>query len=332
MRTLVVGAGALGGLITARLLGAGIPVCLATRSAQAAEALRASGLRVSGVGGDLQVPAPQVAPLEAWSGFDLVVLATKARDAMDLAPELPGLLGPGGILLPIQNGSVALALAERLGTERVLGGLSNLGAARLAPGVVVQGNAGHLLVGEVDGGAGGRAQRVRDWLGQGVAVRVTSNFQGAVWSKLLVNCAGTTVGAVAGRTLRELMAVPRGREVFQAAYDEALAVGLASGAKPERMLVEPVPPGWNGRSVPGPAHDAWLATILQGYGDSRPSMLQDLERGRATEIDFINGYVVALGRRLSVATPVNEALVNAVRAVTCGQAAPGLALLETLRS
>ena len=92
----------------------------------------------------------------------------------------------------------------------------------------------------------------------------------------------------------------------------------------------PVPPGWNGRSVPGAAQDAWLAQVLQGYGDAKPSMLQDFERGRGTEIDYLNGHVVALGRQLGIPTPANAALVETVHAITRGQLAPGLGLLGTM--
>jgi 2-dehydropantoate 2-reductase len=107
METMVVGAGALGGIIGARLLAAGASVSLATRNATAAEEIKASGLRVTGIGGDLSTDAREVAPLAEYSvpgAFDLIVLATKAQDAIDVAPRLLRLLTPGGILLPIQNG------------------------------------------------------------------------------------------------------------------------------------------------------------------------------------------------------------------------------------
>jgi 2-dehydropantoate 2-reductase len=330
MRTLVVGVGALGGVIAARLHGAGAPVRLAARDAQAAARLRAAGLRVGGTGGAAAVDAPDVAPLGAYrpaDAFDLVVLATKAQDALAAAEQVAALLGPGGTLLPIQNGAVPRLLADRLGGEIVLGGLSNLGATMVAPGVYEQRNAGHLLIGELAGGDSERVRRVAAWLGQGVPVRTTGNVEGAIWSKLLLNCSVTTLGAVAGGTMRGYVRTPEGREAFDRAYDEALAVALASGARPERMLVDPVPPGWSGRSIPSAAHEAWLAGVLAGYGDVKPSMLQDLERGRPTEIDFINGHVVTLGRRLGVPTPVNGAIVEAVHALERRELTPAPALL-----
>ena len=335
MRTLIVGVGALGGVIAGRLRVSGAQVSLATRDPASAALLRASGLLVTGIGGSLSVGMPDVAGIDEYStrgSFDLVVLATKARDAISAAPRVAQLLGEAGTLLPIQNGTVSQILADQLGGERVLGGLSNLGATMTEPGQYEQRNHGHILIGELAGGESARVERVRRWLGRGVEVRVTTNLRGAAWSKLLLNCAVTTIGAVAGCAMRNYVSLPEGRDLFDRAYDEALSVALASGARPERMLVDPVPPGWNGRSVPSDAHEAWLAEVLKAYGDLKPSMLQDFERHRTTEVDFINGYVVSLGQRLNVATPANVAIGEAVHAISLGELAPDRTLLRRISS
>src|SRR6202035_4276527 len=110
MKTLIVGAGALGGIIGARLLAAGGAVSLATRNAKASEEIKASGLRVTGIGGDLSTEAGDVARLADYSvpgAFDLIILATKAQDAVEVAPSIVRLLAPKGTLLPIQNGGVS---------------------------------------------------------------------------------------------------------------------------------------------------------------------------------------------------------------------------------
>jgi len=333
MRTLIIGAGALGGLAGARLAATGARVRYAVRDEAAVTRLKAAGFQISGVGGPVAASAEDVAPLASYPAgldFDLVVLATKAQEAMEIAPRAARWLVPGGTLLPIQNGAVSRLLADRLGGDRVLGGLSNLGATLHAPGRIEQRNAGHLLVGELSGGISDRAERVRAWFGRGVEVRVTGNLAGAIWSKLLLNCSVTTLGAIAGRTMHEYVATPIGRTAFDRAYDEALSVALASGARPEPMMVEPVPPGWDGHAAAGAEHEAWLDRILLAYGDLKPSMLQDFERGRVTEIDFINGYVADLGRQLRVPTPVNAAIVETVHAIEQGRLSPSPALLEAL--
>jgi|SRR5579884_768903 len=335
MKTLIVGIGALGGIIAARLLAASSlvdssSVLLAARSADSAAALKTSGLHITGVGGSLSVNPANIEPLEHYSAekFDLIVLATKAHAAIEIAPQLAAMLSHEGTLLPIQNGGVSQMLANRFGAERVLGGLSNLGATMISPGNYEQRNAGHLLIGELEGGISKRAEQVAQWLGQGVQVRVTANMRGAIWSKLLLNCSVTTIGAVAGCTMRAYITLPAGRELFIKAYDEALSVALASGVQPERMIVDPLPPNWNGQSIPGKAYDAWLTQILDGYGDLKPSMLQDFEGGRTTEIDFINGYVVDLARKLGIAAPANTAIVEIVHAISRGELSPNPTLLE----
>jgi 2-dehydropantoate 2-reductase len=122
--------------------------------------------------------------------------------------------------------------------------------------------------------------------------------------------------------MREYIDRPEGRELFYRTYDEALSVALASGVRPEKMLVDPIPPGWNGRRPWGEAHDLWLVELLNAYGDLKASMLQDFERGRTTEIDFINGYVVDTARRFGVSTPVNTAIIETAQEITRGQSAP----------
>ena len=333
MKTPIVGTGALGGVIGAHLLAAGASVSLATRSATAAEEIKAFGLRVTGIGGDLSAEAEEVASLAEYSvpgTFDLIILATKAQDAIDAAPSLVRLLAPGGTLLPIQNGGVPLTLASRLGERYVLGGLSNLTATMLRPGQYEQTNAGYLLIGELPGGESDRSERVSRWLNRAVNVKLTPNFQGAVWSKLLLNCSVTSIGAIAGLTMRAYIDRPEGRELFSRTYDEALSVALASGVRPEKMLVDPIPPGWGAQNGSGEAYSLWLSEILTSYGDAKASMLQDFERRRTTEIAFINGYVVDTGRQFGVSAPVNTAIVETVHAITCGQSSPDPNLLSRI--
>ena len=323
MRTLIVGIGALGGTIATRAVSAGMPVWLATRTGESARALRASGLRVSGVGGTAAAGSVQAAVVADYRDqhFDLILLATKAHEALEIAPFLSTLLTPGGTLLCIQNGGVSQILSDRLGTL-VLGGVSNLGATMIEPGVYEQRNAGHLLIGEIAGGLSERTTRVAETLRRAIETRVTPNLRGAVWAKLLLNCSVTTIGAVAARTMRQYMTSSTGREVFRKIYDETLSVALASGTRPERMIVEPIPPRDD--------YDGWILQIIDSYGDVKPSMLQDFERGRRTEIDFINGYVAQLGRRLGVPVPMNAAMTELVHRIEQGEVKPDPARLDDL--
>jgi 2-dehydropantoate 2-reductase len=326
MRTLIVGIGALGGTIATRAASAGVPVWLATRTAESAAALRSSGLRVSGIGGEARASQVRVAALEEYADqFDLIVVATKAHEALEIAPFLAARLTPGGTLLCIQNGGVSQILSERLGSDVVLGGLSNLGATMVEPGIYEQKNAGHLLIGELAGGLSERAANVARTLSRAIETRVTANLRGAVWAKLLLNCSVTTIGAIAGRTMRQYISSFAGKEVFRSTYVEALSVAMEAGTRPERMIVEPIPPGWQGAE-----HEAWMDQIVAAYGDVKPSMLQDFQRRRRTEIDFINGYVAELGKQMGLPVAMNLAATEIVHRIEQGQLQPDPARIDDL--
>ncbi len=247
MQMLIVGIGALGGTIAARALRAGLPVRLAARNTESAEVLRRSGLRVSGIGGEVRADVIDIAAVEDYGKgdqFDLILLATKAQDTLEVAPRVLRLLAPGGVMLAIQNGGVARVLADGLGEDRILGGFSNLGATMVEPGVYEQKNAGHLVIGELAGGVSERIDRVARTLGRAIEVKASSNITGAIWSKLLINCSVTTLGALCSQTMRQYMETEAGKKVFRRTYEEALSVALAIGTQLERLAVDPIPPGW----------------------------------------------------------------------------------------
>jgi 2-dehydropantoate 2-reductase len=325
MQILIVGVGALGGTIAARAIGTGLPVRLAARNTASAVALRRSGLRVSGIGGEATIETADVAAIEDYkkgSQFDLILLATKAQDALEVAPQVLDLLAPGGVILPIQNGGVARVLADRLGEDKILGGFSNLGATMVEPGVYEQKNAGHLLIGELAGGVSERVGRIARVLGRAIEVRVTSNLTGAIWSKLLINCSVTTLGALCSQTMRQYTETEAGKKVFRRTYEEALSVALAIGTRLERLAVDPIPPGWASNVAVEKRYESWVEAIIAFYGDVKPSMLQDFERGRKTEVDFINGYVAALGHAAGVPVPMNAAITGLVHQIERGVLQP----------
>ena len=325
MRMLIVGIGALGGTIAARAIRTGLPVRLAARNTDSAEALRRSGLRVSGIGGKVRADAIDIAAVEDYGKadqFDLILLATKAQDALEVAPHVAGLLAPEGIMLPIQNGGVARVLADRLGEDKILGGFSNLGATMVEPGVYEKKNAGHLVIGELAGGISQRIDRVARTLGRAIEVKASSNITGAIWSKLLINCSVTTIGAICSQTMRQYMETKAGKKVFRRTYEEALSVALATGTRPERLAVDPIPPGWASNVAVEERYESWVEAMIAFYGDVKPSMLQDFERGRKTEIDFINGYVVTLGHASRVPVDMNTKITGLVRQIERGDLQP----------
>ena len=330
MKILIVGIGALGGLIAARLTAAAASVSLATRDAESAARLKVSGLRVTGVEAPLRSKQCGLPPLEAYDSyhrFDLIVLATKAHDAIEVASRSSRACSNRA---PFCYRSRMVACHRCLGTgsATACSAASRIWERRwrrracTSSATTAICSSGKLPVEKVSG----RSKSSDPW---GALSRCAQRiiFRGAVWSKLLVNCSVTTIGAIAGCTMREFINVANGKEIFNRTYDETLSIALALGARPERMFVDPIPPGWCGRSVASEAHDAWIGQLIKGYGDAKPSMLQDIQRGRPTEIDFINGYVVSVARRLGVPAPLNAMIVETVHSITAGKITPNPALL-----
>ena len=213
-------------------------------------------------------------------------------------------------------------LADGLGEDKILGGFSNLGVTMVEPGVFEQKNAGHLVTGELAGGVSERVERVARALGRAIEVKVSSNMSGAIWSKLLINCSVTTIGAFCSQTMGQYMETRAGKKVFRLTYEGALSVALATGTRPERPAVDPTPPGWASNVAVEEHYESWVEAMIAFYGDVKPSMLQDFERGRKTEIDFINGYVVTLGHAFGVPVPMNTRITGLVRQIERGDLQP----------
>src|SRR5262245_11716147 len=189
------------------------------------------------------------------------------------------------------------------------------------PGVYEQKNAGHLLIGELAGGVSERTERVARVLGRAIEVKVSSNLTGAIWSKLLINCSVTTLGALCSQTMRQYMETEAGKKVFRQPYEEELSVALAIGTRLGRLAVYPIPPGWP-INLAEEHYELWFDALIAFYGDVKPSMLQDFERGRKTEVDFINGYVVTLGDASAVPVHMNATITDLVHQIERGVLQP----------
>jgi 2-dehydropantoate 2-reductase len=145
-------------------------------------------------------------------------------------------------------------------------------------------------------------------------VRVSGNIRGQIWSKLLVNSTFTALSAVSGLRYAEVARHPGGRVASFGLWAEGVRVAEAEG-----IALEPVLDADPHELLDAAARDAALARIMAIAGNSRPSMLQDLEAGRLTEIDVINGGVTAHGRARGVATPLNDLAVELVHAMERGE-------------
>ena len=302
MKICVLGAGALGCAIGGTLAAAGTDVTLVNRSRAHVEAIEHGGLVLLGPEGERRVPVRAVPDCRGLAPMDLVIVLVKSFDTAAAIASASPLIGPQTAVMSLQNGmGHEDILAQAVGRERVLAGKTYVGGAFVAPGRVAAGVAGkHTVIGELDGTVRERTRRIAAELERaGLATEVSDDITGAMWDKLLVNVATGAVSGITRLAYGRLYAVPEIEECATAAVAEAMAVARALGVR--LKLREP--------------GDAWRLAA-QGLGpDFKASMLQSLEKGSRTEIDFINGAVVRGGARTGVPTPVNRTLVACIKGI-----------------
>lgn len=319
----VVGAGAIGGITAAFVSRAGWDVELVCKHERIVRACGARGLHISGVRGEHTIRVPAVRTLDELSGpKDVVLLATKATDLAEAAPALKPLLAPEGVVVSLQNGICEDALAAVLGRQQVVGCVTGWGATMHGPAELEMTSTGEFVVGELDRELRPRLEPIREMLGVVVPTRISRNIMGELYSKLIVNSCINSLGALSGLPLGKLLALRPAREIFLAIMREAMTVAAAMDLRVE--------PGGGGKlnfyefledrgRLADLRRHLMIRVIGFKYRRIRSSSLQSLERGRPTEIEFLNGYICAQGREHGVPTPVNDEVVALIKQIEEGK-------------
>ena len=301
MKVCVLGAGSLGSTIGGALAQAGNEVHFVGRQAHM-DAINAGGLTMVTPTGDQKAPVIGHITPDGIGPCDLVIVLCKAFDTAKTMEEGKELVGPDTVVMSLQNGLGAEdELCRVVGAEHVIGGKTYIGGMLLEPGRVQATIPGKkTYIGELDGTITDRVKAVGDAFEKaGMECIVSNNIMGVIWDKLLINVA---TGAVCGITR-----LPYG-DMYQeeklvatavAAVQEGMDVAHAAGVK---------------LTFDTPQESLELAREGLPY-DFKPSILQSLEKHRPTEVNVINGAVVAQGAKYGVPTPVNETLLACVTGI-----------------
>jgi 2-dehydropantoate 2-reductase len=298
----VLGAGSLGCAIGGTLARAGADVTLINRRVEHVQAIRTQGLILREGGIDTHVRVRAASDCVGLGAMDLVIVLVKSFDTRSAMQGALNLVGPETVVLSLQNGlGHEDVLAELVGAERVLAGKTYVGGLLVAPGVVVAGTQGkETIIGELRAQGSARADRIAaGFNAAGLRTLVCEDIMGTIWDKLLINVATGALSGITRLPYGALYQLPQVKACAVAAVEEAMAVARASGITLSYQH----------------GVDAWrkAATGLP-YG-FKASMLQSLEKGSLTEIDFINGAVVERGAALGVPTPVNATLVACIKGI-----------------
>ncbi|HEU0256599.1 MAG TPA: 2-dehydropantoate 2-reductase [Microbacteriaceae bacterium] len=312
MRVGVIGAGAIGGTIAALLADAGHEVWVTARGAHAA-AIRRTGLVVEGAWGTHR-PRVRIAR-ELPAGCEVVFVCTKANDARRALEGSRRALA-GACVVIVQNGLHGTAEAARLlpGTG-VVGALALFAATIAEPGRIVVTAPGDLWVGVVAGDPSA-AQKVAALLGQALPSHAIDDLAACQWTKLMINQVNA-MPAITGLSVQETIARPRLRRIIARSMREATRLAFATGVRFGRL--QGLGPGILRLVSRGPraAAGALLLAMARRMGDvpNLGSTLQSIRRGRPSEVDALNGAVVAWAKEHGRAAPVNEALAAMVHEV-----------------
>ena len=310
MKIIVLGAGALGCAIGGTLTAAGNEVWLVNRDAKHVEVMNRAGLTMrSGSGVDAVERVVKVKAATHASGVDLasgpvalVIVLVKSFHTREVIESAAGIMGEHTVVLSLQNGvGHEDVLVAAVGKHRVLAGKTYAGGVMLGPGHVIAGISGkETIIGELGGQASERAARIADVFNRaGLATTVSHDIMATIWEKLFVNVATGALSGITRLNYGKLYQVPEVQACAIAAVAEAMAVAQAAGIA--ITTTDPRAP--------------WIKAAAGLPFEFKASMLQSLENGSVTEIDFVNGAVVAMGQQYGVPTPVNQTLVACMKGV-----------------
>jgi 2-dehydropantoate 2-reductase len=301
----LVGAGATGGYLAARLAKAGVPVTLVARGASLAQ-IQSHGIVLEHPDGERETirPARVSSAEDVEQKSDLVLFCVKSYDTAVAAEFVAPLVADDGHVLCLQNGvKNEQILAAALGQSKLLSGVLYIGAERLSPGVIRCSAPPRLIVGPYSGAELGASTEVQElFSGAGLKCTVEPDVSSSKWQKFLFNCGLNPLTAITKKRLGELLSRPATADLFNMLVDEAAAVALSAGA---------------------PLHADHRERVNQTAMrmDISSSMAEDLAAGRKTELDAFTGYVIELGLANGVPTPVTRAAHGMLVALDSAEAA-----------
>jgi 2-dehydropantoate 2-reductase len=341
----IFGAGAVGGYVGGVLTLAGHDVTLIGQWPEHVEQVKRTGLRLTGTQGD-RLAHPTILHLHEvqslWrQNLDLVFLCVKSYDTGWAATMIAAYLVAEGCIVSMQNGMNEDAIAAVVGADRTLGVVLNtIGVNNTGPGVVTRtthpGGAAHPVfrVGELDGQMTSRVSNIAMLLSAVDNATVTTNLLGERWSKLVTNSISHGLSGATGLTSRALLGSDQLRRIIVRLATEGITVGRALGHE----LVDiygAAPTTWTAAAAGDAAAYATVEANLRRRlerltDDERPSLAQDMLRGRRTEIDFTSGLIVARGGQRNIATPTQAAVLKIVRQIERGTIAADPHTLQSL--
>jgi 2-dehydropantoate 2-reductase len=334
LRILMVGAGAIGGNTAAFLSMAGYDVTIVANREEVAEQIRTKGIKISGVLGNHEVVMKAVAKVPELKGlFDVVFIATKAYDMPKVAKRLLANIHEKSLVVSMQNGICTDDLAAIVGASRTVGCVIGFGATMLERGSLLITSHGDFIIGSIEKEHKPSLLVVQEMLNKVFPTTISNHIFEELYSKLIINSCITSLGAICGLKLGEMLKIKKASAIFMGIIKEAMNV-----AKSLNIHVPPYAGKLNyykliDDKTTWSRFKANLVISIVGhkYRNLKSSSLQSLERGQLTEIDYFNGYIVRKADSIGIDVPINRQLVSMIKQIEAKQLAISLSNLDDIK-
>lgn len=318
----IAGAGSIGCFVGGMLRSAGQPVSLLAR-ARVIESINQHGLRVTSFEGlDHRLSAAEIRLSDGpaiLAAADMILVTVKSDDTPEIADLIARYAGPGATIVSLQNGTGNVAvLREKLSGHQVLAGMVPFNVLSLGDGHFHRATSGDILLEKDDADTAAQLRQPE------LVFRAVDNITGVQWGKLLINL-NNALNALSGLPLRDQLAQRSWRVLFADQFREALAIIKAEGITP--VSSTSLPPALTPYilKLPDFLFERIAGSMVKIDPKARSSMWEDLQRGRRTEIDHLQGVIVKLAERHRLKAPLSERIVTLVHsAEQAGKGAPGL--------
>ncbi len=324
MKILLVGAGSIGGTTSVMLKESGADIEIAEANVARAEQIRNEGLKLTGALGDhCQKFTVYTGTDEIPEGkkYDVLIIATKYFALQAVAKAYQSFVKEDGLFVSMQNGICTNRLEEVVGKEKTVGCMIGFGATLQKDGTVNVTSGGELKIGRLTGVVDDKIKALAKIYCGLLPTKAVPNIEACLYSKLIVNSCINSIAALTGETVGVMFTSEKARYIFLEIAREATIAGKKGGIN--------IPPyakvlNYNLLLL---SEAAWFKKICAGvativgkkFGNVRPSTLQSLDRGEKTEIDIFNGYIIEMGKKTGVPTPVNQQIYDAIKAIENGE-------------
>lgn len=300
MKIVIVGPGAMGCLFGGFLVKSGQEAWLLDKRPERVNRIKKYGLRIEGISGKHRIRVNITDNPTDIGTCDLIIVFVKSYDTEKAIKSARNLIEKDTSVLSLQNGIGNIEIISKVvGRGRVIGGVTAQGATLLGDGYIRHAGRGETIIGKVGGGISARIRQIRDAFNQaGLKTKTSGDINSLIWSKLVINVGINPLTAITRLNNGRLIEYSQTRTILHRAVSEAVRVAKA---KRIRLIYDdPIKK---------------VESVCKATGPNVSSMLQDVLKGKRTEIDFINGFIVREGRKLKVPMPVNSVLVDLVKTI-----------------